>query len=305
MVNIEQQNFAAIPYEKQAKIIAKLLQENKFVRIEQIINDALQNKLLTRGGSLYGAAILDRLFKQANPDIIVFLNRWIEQRPNSSLAYTARSYFYYFYAWSFRGNKYINLTQENAIQKYLQQLDLSNKDIKQALRLDSENPLALLLLMRIGRNTQISEEIFNQYFEKVTAIVPFFFQAYQEKRAYLAPEWNGDAMTMLSFAKQSTMAAPRGTAIPLLLPQAHNRLCNYRRSCQKSKYYSEPLVWQDIEKSYLRLIEDFPRSGVYPYWFAKKAKQAGKTKIARQYYELAIRREPHNKLIRSKAKLYR
>lgn len=304
-LTLNQTAFATVKYEAQANTIKELLRQNKFAQVEQILAEALAKRLLTRGGSLYAAAVLDRVFAELDPQLLIFLDRWVQQNPQSSLAYTARSYFYYFYAWSFRGNKYTNKTSERALQEYTRQLTLCAKDIQQALSINQKNPLALFSALRLGRNGGMPLEIFNQYFERLTAIVPFFNQAYQEKSLYLAPNWYGDSMTMLNFAKTSSISAPRGTAIPLLLPQAHDNLCNYERNCNKSEYYQQPLVWQDIEDSYLRLIEDFPRSGVYAYWFAKKARRAGKTKIARKYYEMALRREPDNKLIRSKQKQFR
>ena len=81
-------------------------------------------------------------------------------------------------------------------------------------------------------------------------------------------------------------------------------VCGYYPKRSKCEYYNEPFIWQDIEESYLRLIKDFPYSGVYAYWFARIAKQAGKTEIAKKYYKLAIEQEPNNKLIQSKAKIY-
>ena len=304
-IALEQRNFTKVPYGTQAKIIKELLQQNRFTQIEQILNDAIQSQLLTRGGSWYAAAVLDRAFTKPDPQLLIALDSWVRQDPRSSLAYAARGYFYYHYAWSFRGNEYTNKTPKKALQKYWKQLTLCAEDIQQALSIDSENPLALLYVLRLGRNTKMSLETFNQYFAKATAMVPFFLQAYQEKSLYLAPNWYGDATSMLNFVNKSVSSAPRGTAIPLLLPQAHNGICNYRRDCQKSQYFKEPKVWQDIETSYLHLIEDFPQSGVYAYWFAKNARKAGKTKIARQYYELALRREPNNKMIKSKADLFR
>ena len=74
---------------------------------------------------------------------------------------------------------------------------------------------------------------------------------------------------------------------------------------EKSEYYRRAEVWQDIESSYMRLIEDFPRSGVYAYWFAQRARKAGKMRIAKQYYRLALSREPNNKTILDKASLFK
>ena len=79
--------------------------QNEFVRVEEILNEALDKQWLTRGGSLYAASVLDRLFERPDPKFLIILERWIEQNSESTLSHTVRAYFYYQYAWSFRGTK--------------------------------------------------------------------------------------------------------------------------------------------------------------------------------------------------------
>lgn len=292
-------NFAVIKYEEQAKIIVNLIQQGQFQQVEQILNDAIQNQTLTRGGFLYAGSILDNIFIDVQPNLLDYLNRWIEQYPDSSLAYTVRAYFYYNYAWSIRGGNYIQKTPEDKIRGYLEQLSLCADDINQALKLDPDNPLALLYVLRIGRNTNMSRAVFEQYMNKATSVVPYYIRAYQEKSIFLAPNWHGSEAALLNFVRKTVATAPEETALPLLLPQAHQDLSKYGGR-NRRQYYNQPQVWNEIEQNFLRLIEDFPRSGIYCLWFAEMAEDAGKEKIAMKYYALALEREPNNSTIQKK-----
>lgn len=96
----------------------------------------------------------------------------------------------------------------------------------------------------------------------------------------------------LQKSQNASANAPRGTAIPLIVAQAHQSLC--LRYPNKRRYYNREDVWRDIEDSYMRLIEDFPQAGWYPFWFAEVAKEAGRDEVAAQYFRMAQEREPDN-----------
>lgn len=290
-------NVAKISFEEQAAIIKQLLKQNKFQKVEQILNHAIKEQTRSRGGFLYAGSVLSSLFDKTDLSLLEPLNNWIEEYPESSLAYTVRGYFYYDYAWSIRGHRYIRKTAPEKVEEYSRLLALCANDIKQALDKNPENPLALLYVLRIGRNTNMSREVFEYYFSEANSIIPNFIRVYQEKMLYLDPNWHGSETELLNFVRITVANAPRETAMPLLLPQTHE---NITKKNNRKDYYNQPRIWNEIKQSYLKLIEDFPESGMYPLWFAEMAEDAGKEIIAQRYYALALEREPQNTLIQKK-----
>ena len=84
--------------------------------------------------------------------------------------------------------------------------------------------------------------------------------------------------------------------------QAHKDLCIIYGD--KQAYYNRPEVWEEVQRNYLQLIEDFPHAGMYLLWFAEVAWQAERYQVAQQYFQLALRREPDNPVIQRRAKQF-
>ncbi|PSF35031.1 hypothetical protein C7H19_17975 [Aphanothece hegewaldii CCALA 016] len=300
---IQLKSYTTLEYEAQAENILNLLEQEKYTQIEQILNNSIKEKKLTRGGFYYAVSVLDTAMSSLDPSWVTFLDNWIKKSPNSTIAYSVRAYFHYYQAWDIRGNRYVNKTPAENIQEYLKRLALATADTEKAIALNSNNPIAIFAKLRIKRNMgRSSARDFEPVFKKAITLVPNFMQAYQEKSLYLTPQWGGSEQQVLAFVRQAAKSAPRGTAIPLLVPQAHEDLC--RNYPNKQYYYNQPQVWNEVEKNYLRLIKDFPRAGWYPLWFAEVAKIAKKDQLARQYFKMAISREPNNPEIKRRASKY-
>lgn len=291
-------------FEDQAEILVNNLSQGRFSEIEQTLTEGIERSYSTRGGSHYSSAVLITSFyaysSSLNPDWLNALNAWVNRYPNSSLAYTARSYFHYYYGWELRGGDYAFETPRQAMEEYREQISLSERDIRRALELDPNNPLALQHMLAIGRSTAMPRDTFEDYFQRAIAQVPFFLQAYQEKSVYLSPNWYGSEQESLNFARESVQNSPRGTAIPLVLIQGHKNLGFHYRD--RSAYYRRPGVWPEIQENYQVLLEDFPDAGLYALWFSEAAQEAGHENLSRRYAAEALQREPHHPAIQARAR---
>ena len=138
----------------------------------------------------------------------------------------------------------------------------------------------------------MDREVFEAYFTAATDEIPYVSQAYQSKELYLLPEWHGSEKELLQFVRESAASTPRGSAVPLIVTQAHRNLS--KKYPSKKDYYNRQDVWADISQNYTRLIEDFPDAGMYAAWFAEVAAQAGKNELAQQNLKIALEREPNH-----------
>ena len=293
-----QHEFAEIPFEALAQTMSSLIQQEKFAEAESILNEHIQLQTSTRGGFYYPGAVLSTLASKAyteNSGFLEKLNQWILSDERSTLAFLVRSGFYYHAAWDSRGEKLIRKTPDSARQEYARLLRLSWDDLENAAQIDPNHPLLLLEALEMGRNVGMDREVFESYFDAITAQIPHLPQAYQIKSTYLEPQWHGSEKELLKFVRESSRKAPKGSVIPLIVSQAHRAL---RHKYPNSReYYNRKEVWSDIESSFARIIRDFPRAGLYPAWYAELAFYAHKDDIAEKYIDIALSREPNNKNI--------
>ncbi|MEL6927396.1 MAG: DUF4034 domain-containing protein [Cyanobacteria bacterium J06600_6] len=292
--------------QQQAKIIVRLIKIDKFSRVEEIFNNEIKQQTHTVEGFLYASSLIKEVFfSQFESGLLSHLNKWIEQAPQSHLAYTARAYFYYMAGWKIRGHEFIPDTPEDQVKGYVENLNLSVNDIHKAIELDPSNPLAIMKILTLGRNGWADGDIFESYFTAANEIVPYYTEAYQEKSDFLNPKWHGESEEyLLDFVRRSVRESPRKTAVALLLPQVHREL-SWHNDRDIKEYFKQKKVWYEVETNYLRLIEDFPESGFYPLWFAEVAKYMGKNRLARKYFALASKRDVNNPVLQAELQEYK
>jgi tetratricopeptide (TPR) repeat protein len=291
-------------YELYQKVdeVSNWLKQGKYQEIEQFFQTAIAEKKLTAAGRYYAVQVLDRIFedsdvaKSFDAGWQIYLDRWLDKSPNSSLAYLFRGIFYYNYAWEIRGNKFISKTSEEARQGFREKMRLSVEDIAKSLSIDAENSLTSIEVLRISNSIGMPREEFEAFFQKAIALVPNAPEAYAAKTLYLQPQWHGSEAELLTFVRESVNSAPQGSAIPAIVKIAYSGLCA-SSGLNRQEYFNRPEVWQEIQASYDRLIKEFPESGYYAFQYAQLARQTGREDIAQYNYNLAWEREPNHPLI--------
>jgi hypothetical protein len=283
--------------------VSNWLEQGNYQEIEQFFQQAITNKTFTATGRFYASAVLSKLFEDSDYSMKTFdhswqtyLDSWIKESPNSSIAYLVRSVFYFNYAWELRGNRFIQKTPEAAKQEFMKKMFLSVSDIKKSLSLDAENPLIIANLLIIGNSYSMPRETFEAYFQKAINLIPYFSEVYMAKTIYLEPQWYGSEVELLAFARETTKFAPKGSALPLTVIIAHKGLCSYSDLSQK-EYYGRPKIWQEIQSSYERLIKELPESGYYAFEYAELARKIGREDIAQYNYNVAWEREANHPII--------
>ena len=298
-------NFASVPFEQTAQEIADLIQQGEFSKVEDILNTHIEQKTSTRGGFYYPILVIDNAIDEILPSMddktLMDLGRWVQSSPESALPYVFRAKYFYEAAWRVRGEKYINETPEENRNGYRELMEYYLDDLNSAFELNPKSPIVLEELLDAGRDVGSPREEFDSLFDQLMEFDPYFAHAYVAKSNYLLPQWRGSKKELLEFIDDSMAKAPRGTALPLLIPFTHDDLGNYGGN-KRTRYLKQPEVWADIEFAYTRLIEDFPKGGLYPAWYAETAADIGKYDIAREYIQVALEREPnHPKVLKIKS----
>jgi len=140
------------------------------------------------------------------------LNKWVEQDKNSSIPYLLRALYYYKTAWLMRGTGFVSDTETNKLNAFQRHIDRAATDVKEAIRLDGNNPYSLYLWMNILSaygNTPELEAAFRQAIQRF----PGYYPLYLKRLASLAPKWGGSPKEMYKFVE--TYAGKAGASSPL------------------------------------------------------------------------------------------
>jgi tetratricopeptide (TPR) repeat protein len=286
------------PYVQAATKINGWLQEKRFREVEDFLDPHVKSLTLTPSGNLYAGAVIEIILQEVDAfeDPSAFeqsLNLWITQSPASSLAYTLRASYYDKLGWRARGNEYASKVSAERRQKMRHYLTLAMQDAAKAVQLDAQNPLPFGVLYSSGLAMSVDDKLMESFFQRAITIAPQYLEIHQTKLEHLLPKWGGSVEELRAFVKETLQRAPRGSALPIILADAHESI-GWDIAKDIRKYYNTPEVWADIERSFARVREDFPASG---YWAARYAMfmgNAGKLAEAEKYFELGVQLEPEN-----------
>lgn len=292
----------AVGSRKTAEKVRTLLREGRFGEVQELMSQFLAEKRLTRSGDLYAYsvmrnALIDLDTWQNKADLLPHLDQWVTQSPSSSMAYTFRGAFHYGAAMQARGEGWASSVTERGRALMREHLVLTQRDLEAAYSLDATNPLPSSLMTSTARLTGADSQIMELHFRRALQYDPTFYTPYSAKLNYLMPKWGGSEAAMFAFARESLAQAPRGSALPFLLSEAHSEKGQHLAKNDK-EYLGTPDVWLEIQNVHRRLMEDFPQSGNWPAEYALLARRVGRLEIAGKYHDLAFERDPEEFAVR-------
>jgi len=276
--------------------VRALLRQARFNEVQELMSQFLKEKRLTRSGDLHAYSVLrhsviDNDTWQNKTDLLPHLDQWVSQRPSSSMAHTFRGAFHYGAATQARGGGWASTVTERGWALMREHLALARPDLEAAYALDTANPLPSSLMTSMARLIGADLQTLDLHFRRALQYDPTFYTPYWAKLNYLMPKWRGSEAAMFAFARESLAKAPRGSALPFLLSEAHSEKGQHLVRDDK-QYLGTPEVWLEIQDVHRRLMEDFPQSGNWPTEYALLAGRAGKLEVAGRQHDLALERDP-------------
>jgi len=186
------------------KEIYGLLTVKDFDAIEKAANKAREKKERLAGGywkldSLYealtniyaeyrGQEVTDEMWKNR----IEILKRWKENSPESITARVALAKTYIGYGWFARGDGYINTISEENYDLLHERLDMAEKELLEADKLNVKCPRWYREMLFLGMAKGVSLDEFNRIYEDAIKFEPNYLQFYLVKSENLTPKWNGE-----------------------------------------------------------------------------------------------------------------
>lgn len=292
------------PYELNADMLVARLKQGRFDDVEIFIDYVLKNKVLTRDGFRYFRAILERWFFASEvlefdrpfpvpQDILPYIETWIEEKPDSDIAYIVRGVFNIERAWEIRKRGWGSLVSKDQ-KKIFRELHLLAKgDLEKAYAIDPSNPHSSRQLIRVQRALDSKDkDATERYFIQATKDNPTFYWAYRAKLENMTPKWGGNWKEMFAFAADTAKNAPPKTLLPHIYAYAIEEAA--ARSQDQQRFLNEDRVWNALESIYSRIFIDFPTSSYWRIKYAKLALSAGKMSLAEHYLEEAEKIGPND-----------
>ncbi len=190
------------------------------------------------------------------PTVHLYLDRWVEARPESVFARTVRGKWSIKRAWAARGSGWASGVKEEGWRLFSDHLALARKDLEKAHELDPTRPepCAALITVAMGQGVNSTPA-----FEQAIAADPRHVDAYRRQATYLMPKWHGSREKLLAFAEKHA-SSDEEPALALLLYDAHAELA--RRSDNAGAYFAadERKLFTVVTAGFDRAAAAYPRA---------------------------------------------
>jgi hypothetical protein len=233
------------------------LYDKDFVRAEKYLDDLTARfEKRTLAEFDYTAAYAELGFHR--PELIRYLNAWVEQRPNSVQALLSRGRFYKRLADQKRGNKRFADVPKADIEEMRRLHGLAYTDLTAVLKLKPDAYYALVQLLNITQDHGAKAEA-RRMIDEANRIFPQNFVARARYLLQLTPRWGGSYPEMEQFIAESksTGASPRQVRwLTAIMKDDQANWATRDDSEKKRKLYMEALQLfsdapRDVARRYL------------------------------------------------------
>jgi len=249
-----------------------LLVKDRFDRLERLLQDAVDERETDRNGryTIYskyaqltgGASDSDRKFLELLPHY----EKWLTADPDSHFANACFGMFYINY--SLTDHAEGNRPVEGALLQR-ERIRLAAKFLFKAYEINPANGTVatqLITVIRLHPDYPSSEK--EKWFQNAIAADPADPEPYEVRFKSIPLGVDGSIDERFAFAGETFRSAPKNSAAPKILAEAHWYVYEHNSD---SDYFKRPEVWTEIKKVYSELIRRYPQSRDYRNRFAGTA----------------------------------
>ena len=177
--------------------------------------------------------------------------------PNSPVPLWFKGVFYEEWARRARGEGDADQITPERRKLMAERMDIAQQALQKAYEMDPRDPRIPTDMFRVERGLDKGPAVMEMWFKRAMDADPDNLEACEAKLDYLEPRWHGNDGEMLRFGKQCYESGNWRARLPLLLAEAHRRLCAYEPD--PIGYVHRPDIWTDVERvcePYLRVVPD-------------------------------------------------
>jgi hypothetical protein len=197
--------------------------------------------------------------------------------PDAATSWLLKGEGYIQLAWGARGGGYANTVTTEGWTTFSNDLAIAEKSLNHAWELDPKDPRIAVKMIWVELGQGQGRDRMELWFSRAMQLDPNDYDACSAKCLYLEPKWYGSIKEMLSFGRECVTNKEWGGRVPLILIDAHSDIPTYYLDgAEKTNYWKQPEVWQDVKAAYDRFFELNPNAtDIYKNyaWHAYHAEQ--------------------------------
>ncbi|MDB6053534.1 MAG: hypothetical protein JWN25_1057 [Verrucomicrobiales bacterium] len=171
------------------------------------------------------------------------------------------------FACLFEGNFYINKAWESRTRYVADKvtpegwaglklnMNVAEKALKKGWELDSTNAAIATAMITVCMGQAYPRPEMEKWFSRAMAANPSNYTAVDHKSQFLEPKWFGTVPELLEFGRECVNSTSWNGRVPLILVDIRETVAGYLEPDQQSKYWDDPKVWEDEQKSFERFFE--------------------------------------------------
>ena len=135
----------------------------------------------------------------------------------------------------------------------------AEKALNRAWELDPTNAQIAVTMIWVETGQGKGRDQMEMWFKRAMKDNPNDYDACSAKLNYIEPKWYGSTDDMLEFGRECVQNTNWGGAVPLILVDAHYSIYNqYIDPSDRTNYWKDPQVWEDISSAYERYLKNYP-----------------------------------------------
>ena len=146
---------------------------------------------------------------------------WVADEPESALAQLVLGRHITLWAWEARSHLRAAQVSEEQFNQFFARLDLGWRAFERAIALDPEEASTYSMSIDCAKGLQSGHQVQWELYAAAQSRRPWQVLAHTSLLQAWAPKWSHDVSMMFRFARDITSKAPRGSAVHVVIPDAH------------------------------------------------------------------------------------
>lgn len=181
-------------------------------------------------------------------------------------------------AWQARGDGYANTVTEQGWKETGQHLAIAQDALEHAWKINPHDVRIPLNMLRVALGQGGGRSHMETWFDRAMAVDTNCYDACQKKLYYLEPKWYGSDEEQIAFGRECIRSTNWGGHVPLAMLDAHLYINGRLSGLEKTNYWKNPAVWQDLHPAFDRFFELNPDSAGWHHDYAHYAFLCGQWK---------------------------
>ena len=196
-----------------------------YAAASRIAGDVLARSKLDAGNLSPFNAFMGSLTHGNDPVLLNHLNEWVQQQPQSVLAYLMRADYYFDTGWNLRGTDVGSRIPTEIYAMFVENEQLATADLRKAIDLNPRIPWSYFKLLCAVSGEGDSDEV-QDVFEMAIKAYPGYYSLYKQRLYTLTPKWGGSLDEMYAFAARYAGKAADSSPLKFLYLEVYDNVLN-------------------------------------------------------------------------------